>query len=144
MRSAHTPPIPIRATEAVVPTINSPAYAYDLQEINEEVLRDTKERVHYNLLKQEDKKRTAEAAEALVSTDLTFASLSIADEYLHIFYPFTYITPLSYTLQMLLGCMPTFASMLILVAALPLCTKITCNDGCVAFASRSIHSGVLL
>ena len=32
-------------------TINSPAYTYDLQEINEEVLRDAKEHVHYNLLK---------------------------------------------------------------------------------------------
>ena len=104
-------------------TINSPAYAYNLRGINEEVLRDAKECVCYNLLEREDKKCTAEAAEALVSTDLTFSSFSVADEYLCIFYPFTYITPSLYALQTLLGCTPTFAPMLILVAALPLCTK---------------------
>ena len=104
-------------------TINSPAYAYDLQEINEEVLRDAKEHVRYSLLKREDKKCTAEAVEGLISTDLTFSSFYVADEYLPIFCPFTYITPSSYTLQTLLGCIPTFAPVLILVAVLPLCTK---------------------
>ena len=87
------------------------------------MLRDTKEHVHYSLLEQEDKKHIAEAVEALISTDLTFSSFSVADEYLPIFYPFTYITLSSHTLQMLLGCTPTFAPMLILVAVLPLCTK---------------------
>ena len=74
-------------------TINSPAYTYDLQEINEEVLRDTNECVCYSLLKWEDKKCTAEAVEALISTNLTFSSLSVADKYLPILYPFTYIAP---------------------------------------------------
>lgn len=63
-------------------TINSPAYAYDLSEINEDVLKDAKDRVRYILLDREDKKRAADAAEGLVSELIIPSSSLIAKKFL--------------------------------------------------------------
>ena len=48
-------------------TVKSPAYAYDLSIINEEVLRNAKECMCTMILDREEKRRVAELAETLVS-----------------------------------------------------------------------------
>lgn len=49
-------------------TINSPAYAHNISEINKDVLREARDCARYILLDREDKRRVAAAVEALVST----------------------------------------------------------------------------